>query len=522
MLHDNKKKNTPTTTPPILHIFSLNKFRLVFVLYSLLIASCIPIQMPETILAPTNTLASGNATVPAPTQTRFRKPSATTSSPLPSQTQTSIKPTKTSSQPKTGRLVTYVPSKGIGNIAVQIVPPQSPRYPEGAGVVVEISAFLTPGKGFPKGLDIESLGLIHITYLPPGWQDPSGVSSDGVDDYGGKTSIQALRDVIRFAGGQITDYESRYLADLIAVPPLSDEVGLYAFSHPGISAVNVLASYGKQIPQARYFVGRENPTLEALSAVEVGHIDDQLRRILNPIYLYPMGYSPTQITMDYNLVQWEANFHEPASAHVGRPYFDLNRNSRLDPEDYLLGYKVPTIYGKRTYSVALTRALLENGCLTKASWPSDLATPEETASWWPIRSSVKRYHELAVQTPNLKVMLVFARQDHVQPAYDKPHIHQAYDGFHNTAGLWIRLNPDSAYLAALNPKLGASGRENPANAEPVDWMQIESWAYPESRLANQLVALAAVAEMADRTHANVWALDLPAPLFNYFAAQQQP
>ena len=36
--------------------------------------------------------------------------------------------------------------------------------------------------------------------------------------------------------------------------------------------------------------------------------------------------------------------------------------------------------------------------------------------------------------PDIKVMLVFAQVDHAQAALDKPHIHQAYQGFRFEAG----------------------------------------------------------------------------------------
>ncbi|NOZ71436.1 MAG: hypothetical protein GXP38_05905 [Chloroflexi bacterium] len=445
-------------------------------------------------------VASATATVtPSP------RPSLT---PTPTPTLTPT-PTPTPSVAPGGQLITYVPSAGIGNIAVRISLPTAPRYADGASVVVDIATFFTSANDFQEDLDAPALGLIRIAYLWPGKSSRSGAASDGTYDYGGETDIQALRDVIRFASGQIPDKDGRYLADLIPIHPLTDQVGLYAFSHPGIAAVNVLALYGEQLPHVGYFVGRENPTVDTISAVEIGHWADDGSAVYNPLYQYPDSYTPTQIILDYSSARWDADYSDSHSSYLGRPYFDLNDNGLRDSSDYTLGYKVPSMFGKRVYSTAMTQALHDNGSLSDADWPADLATPAEAASWWAFRSSTQRYPNLTTKAPNLKVMLVFARRGHVLPAPDKPQIHQAYDGFHHGAGLWTRLNPDAAYLIALNPRWGPGDvPEHPANTEPSDWNQIEDWAYPNSAIANTMASLAAVAEMADRLHENRWEADL--------------
>lgn len=172
--------------------------------------------------------------------------------------------------------------------------------------------------------------------------------------------------------------------------------------------------------------------------------------------------------------------------------------------------------GKDVWSTALLQALLVNGALTRETWPATLATPEEATAWWDFRTTVWNYPLLAAALPDLKVMLVFAAEDHVQTAVDKPHVHQAYDGFHERAGLWCRLNPDQTYVEtfladAESPPL----HDNPANQEPASWFDIVAWAYPARRWPqlNILVPLAAVAEMCDRTRSGIWLDDLSSPLF---------
>jgi hypothetical protein len=105
-------------------------------------------------------------------------------------------------------------------------------------------------------------------------------------------------------------------------------------------------------------------------------------------------------------------------------------------------------------------------------------------------------------------MLVFAKNDHVQPAPDKPHVHQAYDGFSKAAGLWVRLNPDSVYIRLVGIGPETDLPDNPANSEPEDWMESREWAYFGDALSSIVVCLAGVAEMSDRVRENNWANNL--------------
>jgi len=409
------------------------------------------------------------------------------------------------------RLIVYVPSEGIGDIAVRLTFPETPRYADGAGVVVDVATFFTTNNDFYEDLDVSPIGLIRASYLWPGKGSLStGARSDGSYDYGGEVCIRALRDVIRFASGQIPDRDGRFIGELSPFSVLTDQVGLYAFSHPGIAAVNVLALYGDRLNVA-YFVGRENPTVDAISAVELGYWDEAGRPVINPLYHYPEGYTSTAITIDYTSVRWNPtqSYAEKPDV-VGYPYFDLNGNERYDAGEFILSYKVPTMFDKRVYSAALTAALRDNGALSADGWPADLATPEEAAEWWAFRVTPPRYPLLAEKTPDLKVLILFSEEGHVQPLPDRPHIHQAYDGFRHAAGLWTRLNPDASYMPAAK---FPSYRDHPANTEPDDWENSDDWAYPPVRIGAVLAPQAAVAEMADRAHENDWTPDLSAALY---------
>ncbi|MBI5002104.1 hypothetical protein HZC31_01850 [Candidatus Woesearchaeota archaeon] len=403
--------------------------------------------------------------------------------------------------------VTYISSEGIGNIVVQVTLPEIPRYDEGAPLLVFVSTFFTPKEPVfdTEFIDVTKLGFAHVTYLWPGKSDPSGVSSEGIYDYGGEDSLQALRDVIHFTSGDIPDAYGNYISELSEVPLLTDNVGLYAFSHPGIAATNVLALYGDELSVA-YFVGRENPTVPALSAMELGYWDGKTP-VLNSLYSYPHDYSSAAISFDYSFLFWDDENHIP--------YFDLNGNNVPDGTDFIHGTQIPSMYGKDIYSPELLQALVDNGALSLDDWPSDLTLPSDAKELWSFRQTVHNYAKLATKIPDLKVMLVFAEQDHVQPLSDKPHIHQAYDGFTN-AGLWVRLNPDISYVTSLNSALISP--DNDANTEPIDWLDIEDWAHSNKNGGTAFVPLAAVAEMADRMYMSNWSENLDNVLVEYDVA----
>jgi len=385
-------------------------------------------------------------------------------------------------------------------VAVSISEPAEPRYAEGAPVIVAVSGFFTPSVGYVFELDPDVLGAVYVTMLWPGVRDArTGVASEGAFDYGGEVCLGALRDVIRFATGEIADASGRSLEDIVSVPVLVDVAGLYAFSHSGIAATNVLCLYGEALQRVRFFVGRENPTIDALYPLEPGYWDDEGRAIDNPFY-DPLLTTSTTISIDYSSVDW--------SWEDQRPVFRTE-----DGRDFLCSSKRPAMWNKAYWSTALLQALLDHGALTREAWPEALATPEEAAEAWSFRTTVGNYSRLTQVLSDLKVMLVFAADDHVQTAVDKPHIRQAYEGFTDRAALWCRLNPDRAYVSAL---LGATASvpDNRANSAPASWLDARAWAYGAARGANLdiIVPLAAVAEMCDRTRAKDWSDDLAAPL----------
>lgn len=401
----------------------------------------------------------------------------------------------------TDPIITYVISPNLGEIAVRIEVPDTPRYPEGAPIVVEVSTWFVAYAGFHRVNDTGRIGAVTISYLWPDRVDPeTGARSEGTYDFGGPTSLEALRDVIRFAGGLIPDVQGRKIDELFEIPIILENVGLFASSHAGVVGTNVLAHHGSEMPFVKYFVGRENPTRDEMYPLELGYFDDQRRPIHNPFY-DENDYSPKELTVDYSSVGW----YTPEDGGKARPYFAAT----ADHAEHILHETIsPKMWGKRYYSRAITQALLDNGALTLENWPLDLATPAETHDAWPFRTTVYNYPDIGTDLPHLKVMLVFSRDDHVQAARTKPHIHQAYDGFHKGADLWVRMNPDRSYVQSLDPGYGIAFPDNDAVTEPNDWIHIMDWGFPADAGTRENVWLASVAEMADRVWADDWSPNL--------------
>ena len=407
--------------------------------------------------------------------------------------------------------------------------------------MVVVSPIFSSANGFMRDPNLASLGLVQVSYLWPGNKDKvTGTASEGEFDHGGPNSIKVLRDVIRFAGGRLADVNGRFIFGLASVPPLTDEVGLYASGDAGLAVTKALALYGEQYQGLQYYIGRENPTMDSLASHEIGYYDATGKPVYNPFYLYPSSYTFDSLTLNYTNLRWDPIYASGNSNLAGRPYLDLDGNGIISGGDYIFDGQPPVIGGKRYYSIGLTRALLDTGALSPAAWPADVATLQEVTSFWMFLQSSDRFavmqNDPIIQ--NLKVMLVFARDDHAQVAKDKPHIHQAYQGFRFEARLWVRLNPDRAYVQDMLQENATTGQEtpsptaaaipildfpdNPANTQPTDWTKIGDYAYPSQGVAARLVPLAAVAEMADRAHTGIWDENLGQVLYNYTASTPTP
>jgi len=416
-------------------------------------------------------------------------------------------------------VITYINSEGNGKIAIKFLEPSAPRYGDETGILLTVGGFMTPGASSKFNLEIPAAenGLVAVSFLWPGSRDNiEKVQSDGVFDYGGKNCIKALSDVVLFLAGKKKDINGKYVTDILKTKVNTSNLGLHAFSHPGIAVVQFLANYPESAKYVSYFVGGENPTIDKVTAVEVGHyVQNGEKRIPveNPMYSYPQDYSLNDLSVDYSLIRYDDK--------SGIPYFDLDKNNHLSSKDFQLEKRRPSIFEKYIYSYDLLSALVENGELSESDWPENWATPEQAKMWWKDRSTANQFEKISEYYYSLHIMLVFGRLDHVQTAKDKPHIHQMFEGFHDIAGIgWIKLNPDRSYLEYIYNIVpnseNVSNRplkyaEHPANSQPSNWMDIIRWSVPNTPHVSWAV-VAGIVEMADRTQHNNWSEDISSTL----------
>lgn len=442
----------------------------------------------------------------APTQTQQQNPSSPSTTPSStSSSQTHVPDTKTYGAAST--FIDYIPSDA-GAIAVRITVPTTARYSDGAPVLVYTPVFFTPEEQFEYNFNADTMGFVFLSPLYPGVTDKqSGIKSDGTFDYGGELSVKAFRDVLKFASGDLADSDGMTITQRISTPVLTDNVGIFAFSHPGIMSTNVMAYYGSELPHVHYVVNRESPTQDVMYPLELGNYNKDGSPNTNPLYVASRDYHDDGVTLDYSSVEWDSG--------TNTPYFDINHDGKPGTGDFIMGNQVPSMFGKQYYSQELTQALLDNGAFTTSTWPKDLATATEAKRDWPYRETVNNYAAVG-KNKDLHFMLIFSSKDHVLAVNDAPQIHMAFDNL-RANGIWTRLNPDTSYLTATKGSATAQYTEISANTPVGNWSNAANDGYDTNSIQSGVISLASVSEMADRVHADNWSTNLSNVLTTYTA-----
>lgn len=386
-----------------------------------------------------------------------------------------------------------------GIIAVRIFPPSYPCYPDGSPIIIYV-----PGADSPGGLRdyLSAEDFIVITFLFPGGRDGHRYS-DGTYDHRGMNCIKALRDVILYAHGGLCDDKGRKIDDVLPVKVLHENIGLVGVSNGGNIAVAVCAFY--ELP-VKYIVQWESPVSSQIATVDLGPIrfNCSPNNFVNPRYI---AYGPLILQVDYSDLTYHNGmvFHDGngdgryttiIDPSTGLPTPDLDLDGILElNEDFPLSSYTDGI--KKVYSRPVTHALAN----VISAWPPDIATPEEADAYWDLREAVRLYDDALIKNPDLKGMVIATVKDHVQSAPDKPHIHQAFDGWNIT---WVKINPSPSYLIETDPSL--AGRKdlpnNKPNIPPKNW-SIYDYCIPED-IPDVVAQVAAIREMADRVYYNKW------------------
>jgi len=131
-----------------------------------------------------------------------------------------------------------------------------------------------PSRNLKHELPPEANDLVIVTFLFPGSTDQASARhSDGSYDYRGHGCIQALRDVVLYAAGELTDVQGRLIDHVVPVPVLHDNIGLIGVSNGGNIIVAVPALHGAELlGHLRYVVQWETPVSSQVATRDIGRI----------------------------------------------------------------------------------------------------------------------------------------------------------------------------------------------------------------------------------------------------------
>lgn len=402
-------------------------------------------------------------------------------------------------------IITKIPSEAGGEygITVSVIRPPFERFSDGAPVVVYIQGG-TKGNGLNlMGVKLEQQGFIEICFNFPGsgyFEEKSG----GIYDLRGPECLKALRDVIRFALGELSDKNGQQLSDItFPIKPLYTNVGLIGLSHGGNSTISVAGVHGAEINSLAWIVNYESPVGDGMPDTEAGSNGSRWNPEVNP------AYDPDTGEFDLSVLAYDdtvsINFHH-AFQHLGEIrggfYFDINQNGTVEfGTDYVVSpfiYEIGETY-QTYYSVRITEAAT-NQNLFPNNPPPHLTTLEQTVEFWHWRDGANWFEQAVQNIPNLMFIVEGSETDHVQSAPDHPHVLIQYQGFLEAGCRFVRLNPDRAYVEFIHKRPAPDATDNDAFTS-YDHQTIRTALEPtrQGGYPIGITVAAAACELADRT-----------------------
>lgn len=417
-----------------------------------------------------------------------------------------------------GSFTTHVPSEAAPGkgIAVRVFYPSSDalRYPEGAPVAV-----IAAGGHGPGGLPLEGVaanGYILVYFILPG-----GVSGDessgGAYDYRGPSCKRALADVIRYALGKTPDTDGQQLAERLPFT-LASNVGVVGSSHGGNLAITTFADHGAEFPELSWFVGEETPIGDQTVVVELSTISGTLNPYYSPgtcaVTECPWPGLAEALSFDPTA---PFELEDPANGIrqqvQGVLFIDGNSNNRFDTGEFSfspLGGSGPVIDGQHRpngyTSVELAAAVQsQHTRLFPGGAPQWLATRSDVETYWAQRDGSLAFARAHAALPNLLVTDVATTLDHVQLQPDHPHIRSFMQGWLDAGHSFVRLNPDSVYMAQVTGLDSSNFPDNNANVN-APYPGIDQALEPETVEGTPVsmaeATEASILELSDRSRSN--------------------
>lgn len=425
---------------------------------------------------------------------------------------------------KENSVSTYVPSDAAPGqgLAVNIIYPVKPRYKEGAPVMVVV-----PGGNSSSGLDFSmhgvQQGFVEVRFAFPGG-GKEGFKSSGIYDGRGFQSREALKDVFRFAKGELNDHQGKSLAQLLPVPVYQKNVGSVGWSNGGNVLISTLATYPKELQFVSWLAFYESPLGAIFFPPALGGAQDL---IANPHYRPGTAATGNPI-IDFSKLMFQTNVQKSPGAHkkVGESeipgvlFFDENDNKIWEESrEFAFSYCTDIGLEKQLYAPTIVRGLLRNAALSE--WPSHIATEEESKGYFSVRDGSLFIQKVAENFPNLLVTIFASRLDHLQRQNDHPHIALQYNAWLERKPKFLRLNPDPVYVASVAEMRPGSFVDNAPGAA-IDSDSIDQHLETEGMIPDYAYMEAAAAELADRLYTGKIKATLEAPLVPYLNPASKP
>lgn len=425
---------------------------------------------------------------------------------------------------KENSISTFVPSDSAPGqgLAVNIIYPVKPRYKEGAPVVVVVPAG-NNSSGLDFSMHAAQQGFVEVRFAFPGG-GKEGFKSSGIYDGRGVQSREALKDVLRFARGELNDHQGKSLSQLLPVSVFFKSIGAVGWSNGGNLLISTLATFPKDLQFVSWLAFYESPLGAIFFPPALGGAQDLLA---NPHYR-PGTAATGKPIIDFTKLMFQADVSKSPGAHkkVGEPeipgvlFFDENGNKIWEESrEFAFSYCTDIGLEKQLYAPAIVRGLLRNATLSR--WPDQIATEEEAKGYFAERDGSLFIKKVAESFPNILVTIFASRLDHLQRQNDHPHIALQYNAWLENKIKFLRLNPDPVYVAAVAEMRPGSFADNAPGAA-IDSDSIDQHLETEGIIPDYAYMEAAAAELADRLYTGKIKGTLVAPLVPYLNPASKP
>jgi hypothetical protein len=434
-------------------------------------------------------------------------------------------------------LSTYLPSESAPGqgLALNLMYSAKPRYKEGAPVLVVV-----PGGQGSQGLDFDmhaaQQGFVELRFAFPGGGKP-GFMSSGIYDNRGIKSQEAVRDVLRFAAGEIPDCQGRKISELFSFHLANKTIGAVGWSNGGNTLLVTLGKFGEQLPFVKWLAFYESPVGSMFYPPALGGAQDML---MNKHYRQGTG-ATGQVIVDFRNLAYQAGVVKDKGARKkgeepglpGVAFFDENANGTWDEtSEFAIPYSTDVGFDKQIYAPPVTRALFNLPRFQPPKTPKKksksepavelpFASYDESLAFYRERDGSLYIKQVVEQHPDMAVSIFAGRLDHLQRQPDHPHIAMLYNTFLAAKPKFVRLNPSSAYVGTISFMKAATFAENRPNTS-VEADLIDQYLEPQGLLPVYAYMDAAVSELSDRVYTNKWTKMLEAPLINYSNGAKPP